>query len=348
MSFLVVNDLSLALNQESIIDNINFSLENKQIVSILGPSGSGKSSILRLLAGLIKPDKGNITLMNKTISSKYTLVPTGQRDIGLMFQEDVLFPHLSVFDNEAFGVEKMSRSEKEKLVYDFLKKLGLLRKKSYYHSDLSGGEKQRVSLARILITNPKILLMDEPFSNLDSNLRKEICDYTITRLKKNKISVVFVTHDVEEALRISDKIIVLKKGKIAQIDTPENLYNSPNSKYVAKLLGSVNQFEIKANKEGEIITPFGKINCSLCSKAVTDCKKKKHFCIIRPEHLNISEKGIDAKIVNKFFLGSSWTYQVFISSKLPLLNIANCKNNFKKNDKVKINAASKNILIFQE
>ena len=190
--------------------------------------------------------------------------------------------------------------------------------------------------------------MDEPFSNLDNNLRKEICDYTMESLKKNKMSVIFVTHDVEEALRISDKIIILNKGKVLQIDTPKNLYQQPITKYVAQLLGSTNEFEAVSDKRGNLATPFGAVNCKKCSKETNDCKERKHFCVIRPEHLIISENGVKGRIVNRYFLGSSWAYKVFLGEGFPLFNITNCKKEHQKNEEIKVEAESKNILFFQE
>jgi ABC-type Fe3+/spermidine/putrescine transport system ATPase subunit len=345
MSLLKVSNLSLEINNSKILENISFSLENNEVLSILGPSGSGKSSILRLIAGLIKPNKGDITFLEKVISSKNKIVPTGERNIGLMFQEDVLFPHLNVFKNIAFGLK--SKKNKD-LVNSFLYKFGLFEKKDSYPSLLSGGEKQRVSLARVLITNPKILLMDEPFSNLDNNLRKEICDHTIENLKKNKMSVIFVTHDVEEALRVSDKIIILNKGKILQIGSPKSLYRQPITKYVAQLLGSINQFETTSDKQGNLVTPFGEVNCTVCSKETSDCKERKNFCVIRPEHLQISKNGVKAKIVNRYFHGASWAYKVFLRDELPLFNITNCKEELMENEEIMIDVECKNILIFQE
>ncbi len=348
MNILSLKNISLYLNNLEILNDINFSLETNQVISILGPSGSGKSSILRLIAGLTIPSEGKVICSQKIISTKKYVLPTGDRNIGLMFQEDVLFPHLTVKKNISFGIENLSKTKKNKLINTYLEKFSLQGKENLYPNQLSGGEKQRVSLARILITNPKILLMDEPFSNLDSILRREICDYTIKRLKQNKISVVFVTHDVDEALRISDKIIILYNGTILQIDTPENLYRYPKSKYIAKLLGSINEFEIKSNNKGNLETPFGIVNCKKCSFKGNDCKGKKHYCIIRPENLKIGKKGIKVKVVNKYYMGSSWSYELSINKNSPSFHISNCNYNLKKNDIVKVETDCKNILIFQD
>ena len=205
-----------------------------------------------------------------------------------------------------------------------------------------------MALARVLITKPKALLMDEPFSNLDINLRKEICNYTLETLKKNNIPVIFVTHDVEEAMSVSDRIIVMKKGKILQIDSPKKLYNSPNNKCVANMLGSTNQFEIEADAKGKLFTPFGSVSCNKCTSINKFCQQKKHFCIIRPENIIISKRGVKAKVINKYFLGASWAYQLDLGAKFPILNITNCKRELKKNQYIRVNANKKNILIFKE
>ena len=348
MSIIDLEKVSLTLNRLNIIKDITFSLSKREVISIVGPSGAGKSSILRIIAGLTKPTEGYVYFSNKLISSNKNIVPTGQRNIALMFQEDVLFPHLTVFKNIAFGLERTPHKEKEKQVLHYLKEFGLLEKKDYFPNSLSGGEKQRVALARVLITKPKALLMDEPFSNLDSNLRKEICNYTLETLRKNNIPVIFVTHDIEEAMSVSDRIIVMKKGKILQIDSPKKLYNSPNNKCVANMLGSTNQFEIEADAKGKLFTPFGSVNCNKCTNINKFCQQKKHFCIIRPENIIISKRGVKAKVINKYFLGASWAYQLDLGAKFPILNITNCKTELKKNQYIKVNASKKDIFIFQE
>ncbi len=184
MSIINLEKITLTLNKLDIIKDITFSLNKKEVISIVGPSGAGKSSVLRVIAGLIKPTQGYVYFSNKLISSNKNIIPTGQRNIALMFQEDVLFPHLTVYKNIAFGIENKPHRKKEKIVEHYLKEFSLLEKKNNFPSSLSGGEKQRVALARVLITKPRALLMDEPFSNLDSNLRKDICNYTLETLKK--------------------------------------------------------------------------------------------------------------------------------------------------------------------
>ena len=348
MSIINLEKVSLTLDSLNIVKDITFSLNKKEVISIVGPSGAGKSSILRIIAGLTKPTEGYVYFSNKLISSNKNIVPTGKRNIALMFQEDVLFPHLTVFKNIAFGIERTPNKEKEKQVLHYLKEFGLLEKKNNFPNSLSGGEKQRVALARVLVTKPKALLMDEPFSNLDSSLRKEICNYTLESLKKHNIPVIFVTHDIEEAMSASDRIVVMKRGKILQIDTPKKVYSSRHNKCVAEMLGSTNQFEIESDAKGTLLTPFGSISCNKCTSKNKFCAQKKHFCIIRPENIVISKRGVKAKVINKYFLGASWAYQLDLGGKFPILNITNCKREFEKNQYIYVNANKKNILIFKE
>ena len=191
MSLLSVKKLCLRLGKIDILKDITFSLEKGEIISILGPSGSGKSSLLRLIAGLDKPSQGQVSFYKNKISDNKFIKPVGDRNIGLMFQEDVLFPHMNVLKNISFGLENknISNLEIKTLTSRYINKFGLQKNKYKYPNNLSGGEKQRVALARVLVTNPKILLMDEPFSSLDNNLRKDVCEFTINTLRKKNISI---------------------------------------------------------------------------------------------------------------------------------------------------------------
>ena len=235
-----------------------------------------------------------------------------------MFQEDVLFPHYNVYENIEFGIINKDNKTRKKIVLKLLEVFKLKDVSKLYPDKLSGGEKQRVALARILITKPKILLMDEPFSSLDYNLGKEISDFTIKLLKENKISVIFVTHDIKSAFRVSDKMLIVKNGKIIQYDKPENIYNKPLNRFIAEFVGETNKIEAKINKSGEILTPFGKINCLECGTSPIKCNNNKHFCLIRPEDISFGKNGVKCKVLDKFFLGDIWEYKVLIKkSYLP-------------------------------
>ena len=250
MSLLNVKKLCLKLGKIDILKDISFSLEKGEIISILGPSGSGKSSLLRLIAGLDNPSQGQISFYKDKISDNKFIKPVGDRNIGL--------------ENK-----NISNLEIKALTNRYINKFGLEKNKYKYPNNLSGGEKQRVALARVLVTNPKILLMDEPFSSLDNNLRKDVCEFTINTLRKKNISVLFVTHDVQEAFKISDRIMIIFNGEIKQIDTPEQIYRKPITKFVASFLSDINQVALYSDKKGYLNSPFGKFKCK---KFFTDKK----------------------------------------------------------------------------
>ncbi len=347
-NFLELKDICYKVGQKSILANITFSLKKGEILTIVGPSGSGKSSILKALAGLIKPSSGSIIFLNKVLSSKNVLIPTGERKIGLMFQEDVLFPHYSVYENIEFGILDKDKRTRKKIVLKLLSVFKLGNVAELYPDKLSGGEKQRVALARILITKPKILLMDEPFSNLDFNLGKEISEFTIKLLKENQISVIFVTHDIKSAFRVSDKMLIIKNGKIIQNDAPENIYNKPANQFIAEFVGETNKVEAKINRSGEISTPFGKVNCLEYNNQQQVCINKKHFFLIRPEDVSFGKNGVKCKVLEKSFLGDMWEYKVLIKKTFPILKIRTSKSNIKINDFARLNINTKKILVFSK
>ena len=263
-SVLKLDKISYEVRSKKILSDISFNLMKGEIVSLVGPSGSGKTTILKAIAGLIKPTRGIISSSKKILSSENTLIPTGERKIGLMFQEDVLFPHYTVFKNIEFGLQSENKKIKINIVNQLLKEFKLQHVTNLYPDKLSGGEKQRVALARLLTTKPKILLMDEPFSSLDYNLGKEISEFTIKLLKENKIAVIFVTHDIKAAFRVSDKLLIVNHGKIIQNDTPQNIYNKPCNQFIAEFVGETNEIKGHVNKEGEILTSFGRFNSQKC------------------------------------------------------------------------------------
>lgn len=199
-----------------IFKGCSLAIQQGEIVAILGLSGSGKSTLLRLLAGLEKPDLGEIYLDDAPLSSSKYVVEPSKRNIGMVFQDYALFPHLTVFQNVAYGLFKLKRVEKEPFVMDMLKKVGLSDKKDYYPHELSGGQQQRIALARSLVANPKVLLLDEPFSNLDAELRTQIRQDLKMILNERQISCIFATHDLADAKDIADRIFIVNDGRLIE------------------------------------------------------------------------------------------------------------------------------------
>jgi spermidine/putrescine transport system ATP-binding protein len=242
-SILELKDVYKTFQGEDIITDINFSIDNGEFVSILGPSGCGKTTLLRLIGGFETPDKGDIYIKKLRVNN----VSPSSRKVNTVFQNYALFPHMNVYENIAFGlrVEGENNEYIEKEVRDIAQKVGLEKLLSRMPNQLSGGQKQRVAIARAIIKKPHILLLDEPLSALDNKLRQKM-QIELKQLQKSLgITFVLVTHDQEEALSVADKVIVMSDGKIEQIGTPRDVYESPINLFVAQFVGEINVFDAK-------------------------------------------------------------------------------------------------------
>ena len=220
---LKINELSISFNKNKIIDDISFEVGNGEILSLIGPSGSGKTTLIRCISGLDSPQIGSIYISKNKVFDQNINIAVENRDVGIVFQDFALFPHMTVEENISFGVKKNKTDKKTPSIIEFLLLCGIYNLRNRYPDELSGGEQQRVALARSLAPNPKILLMDEPFSNLDASFRAQLRMDVKRILKYLKITCLFVTHDQQEALYMGDRIIVLNKGKIQQIDKTSNV-----------------------------------------------------------------------------------------------------------------------------
>ncbi|MBP1083611.1 ABC transporter ATP-binding protein [Bacillus capparidis] len=238
MSYLTIDKISLSFGNVNVLKNLSLSIEKGELVTLLGPSGCGKSSLLRTIAGLTAANKGNINIDERTI----THLPPKDRQVGMVFQSYALFPNMTVYENVAFGLKmlKMSKELIQEKVTAILQLVGIQEKENAYPHELSGGQQQRAALARSVVVEPKILLLDEPLSALDAQIRKNL--QTQLRLIQQKlgITMIFVTHDQEEAMAISDRIYLMNNGEIAQVGTPEELYTKPNSEFTARFIGNYN------------------------------------------------------------------------------------------------------------
>lgn len=233
-----LRNLSKKFDDHLVVDNINLDIFKNQFITLLGPSGCGKTTILRMIAGFEEITEGYIFFEGKDINE----IPAHEREINTVFQKYALFPHLNVFDNIAFGLrlKKLPKTEIENRVQQALKMVKLDGYEKRSIDSLSGGQQQRVALARAIVNRPKVLLLDEPLSALDLKLRQNM-QYEIKDIQHDLgITFIFVTHDQEEALTMSDRIVVINEGKILQIGTPEDIYNEPINKFVASFIGESN------------------------------------------------------------------------------------------------------------
>lgn len=270
------------------VDNLNLTIEDGAFHFLLGSSGSGKTTTLRMLAGLEKPTAGKLFFGDEDVTKK----PAVKRGIGMVFQNYALWPHMTTFDNIAYalklaGLDKATINTK---VEEVMKITQMTRFRDRYPSELSGGQQQRVALARALVIEPRVLLFDEPLSNLDAKLRHEIRDYLIRIHQKLKITTIYVTHDRQEALSMGTQVTIMDAGKILQNGTPRNLYLNPNSKFVANFMGDTNLIkgvveDIKDDGELVVKTDWGILNAS---NPIQEFKKGDQVSLfIRPESIKI-------------------------------------------------------------
>ena len=252
---LEIRDITRRYDGKVVVDTVSLAIRPGNVTCLLGPSGCGKSTTLRIIAGVEMQDAGSIFVDGNLISDTVFQVPPERRSVGLMFQDFALFPHLSVGANVAFGL-KGSGSEKKARAREFLERVGLGHYIDNYPHELSGGEQQRVALARALAPKPRVMLMDEPFSGLDNRLRDGIRDETLELLKEEGASVLLVTHEPEEAMRMADEIALMRDGHIVQIGAPYNIYNAPADREAVAFFSDINT--IRGKVQGALVsTPFG-------------------------------------------------------------------------------------------
>ena len=299
------------------VDSINLNIQPGEFVTLLGPSGCGKTTTLRMIAGFESPDEGEIYLGDEAINE---LTPN-KRDTAMVFQSYALFPHMNIFDNVAYGLKlrHVPKAEIRTKVFDMLKLVGLEGMENRFTNQLSGGQQQRVALARALIVEPGVLLFDEPLSNLDAKLRV----YMRTEIRRIQqqfgITAVYVTHDQSEAMSISDQIIIMNKGVIAQMGTPQEIYYSPASEFVADFIGEANFLKVQVDGvESDVVNVnLGGIRFPVKRPAGAVAKGEEHTLMLRPEGIRVSETGIlPCKVVLSCFMGSYQNYHVMVGDTL--------------------------------
>lgn len=257
MPSIILKDLTKYFQSSSIpaLENLNLEVRNGEFIALLGPSGCGKTTTLRLLAGFITPDRGQIKIGDRVISNPQRSLPPEKRDISMIFQSYAIWPHLTVFENVAFGLRlrKVGKQELKERVARALSLVHLEKLAHRYPSELSGGQQQRISLARAVVVEPQILLLDEPLSNLDASLREAMRDEISTLHQKLKLTTVYVTHDQSEALALADRVVVMAEGKIQQIGTPEEIYEQPASEFIASFIGRCNLLFCKVISRNSVL-----------------------------------------------------------------------------------------------
>lgn len=315
--YLQLKDLVKEFEEKKAVDNLSLSIEKGEILCLLGPSGCGKTTVLKIIGGFLKADNGKVIIEGEDIS----VLPPEKRPVSTVFQSYALFPHLNVIENVTYGLKFQGYNKREALKKgeEYLKIVGLEAYENKKIHELSGGQQQRVALARALIINPKVLLLDEPLSNLDAKLRIKVREEIKEVQRKFNITMVFVTHDQEEALSMGDKIAVMNNGKIEQLGTAEDIYLNPKNSFVLDFIGSSNIIKEKNEK-----TKF-----------------------IRPEHISIHrEKGdLKGEIILKTFMGSYYLYVVRVGEDNIKVKETNLHNeSFKEGEEVYLNILKEGVI----
>ncbi len=290
---LKVEALSVYFGSTAAVDEVTLDVNRGEVVCLLGPSGSGKSTLLRAIAGVEQPSSGRIVIDDTEVAGPAVFVEPQERQVGMVFQDYALFPHLRVDANITFGLRGS-----EQPIEPLIERLGLTPLTRKFPHELSGGERQRVALARAMAPKPRVLLMDEPFSSLDSRLRDDVRRHTLDFVRESGTTTVIVTHDPDEAMRIADRIALLDRGRLVQFDAPESLYARPASLFAARFFSNVAALS-GVGREGYLETRLGRFTAPGVSQGA------RAIACIRPQHLKLADAGagVEGRIVTSEYRG---------------------------------------------
>lgn len=310
MSFLTLERVSKFFGAMAAVRDVDLTIEKGEFVSLLGPSGCGKTTTLQMIAGLVEPTSGRITLDGRDITNE----KPNRRGLGVVFQSYALFPHMTVAQNVAFGLEmrRVPRQERDERVREALALVQLSALADRYPRQLSGGQRQRVAIARALVIAPPVLLLDEPLSNLDAKLREEM-QFELRRIqRKVGTTTIMVTHDQAEALSISDRVVVMQDGRMTQVDAPYRLYEEPSNTFISSFVGKTNLIPgtLRRNDSANVLE-IGGVALEAPASEIADGAPAT--LSVRPEKIvlrSAHEGRIDGRVINRFFLGSQWLFTV--------------------------------------
>ena len=333
-SRLVVEGLSSGYDDSQVLNQLDFQLQAGEIGCMLGPSGCGKTTVLRVIAGFENPWQGRILIDGVEVSSREYCLPPEKRNIGMVFQDFALFPHLSVEDNIRFGLKAMSSSKQQTRVHEMLAMVGMPAYAQAYPHQLSGGQQQRVALARALAPRPGILLLDEPFSNMDVELREQLAREVRNILQQENTTAILVTHDQHEAFALADQICVINEGRILQQGTGYNLYHQPSCRFVADFVGQGVIIPATVIDSNLVKTDLGMIRGQMTvDTQIGDLVD----VLIRPDDvIHDDESEETAIVVEKAFRGADFLYFLRMDSGIEVMCLAPSHHNHKINERIGI------------
>ena len=355
MPEIVMKDIAKYFGKVKAADGINLHIKSGEYVTVLGPSGCGKTTLVKILSGIWEPTRGDCFIDGK----KVTGIPTYERDLGYIFQNIALFPHMTVWQNANYApiVKDLEPEEGQRITQENLQLVNMLKRKGFKPFEISGGEMQKVGIARALCSGSKLLILDEPLSALDARVRLDL-RYEIKRLVKRKgLTAIHVTHDQEEAMSTSDRIVLMRAGKIVEVDTPENLYNNPKNLFTANFIGEANFIEASIQSCNGKICQAEARNRQYLEFLNKDERFKPGdgiVIMVRPENLSISHKekkhSLKGRILDKIFMGSFMRYRIRLATDdLVLVEVPEADDKtFNIGDKVNVKFRPNKLLIYPQ
>lgn len=352
MNTLILENVSVHYEQYVAVDNVHIEIKEAQIACLLGPSGCGKTTLLRAIAGFEQVTKGSITIGDETLSTAKENVPPEQRNIGMVFQDFALFPHLSIEKNIAFGIRHQPRADQKQRVKELLKLVDLVGFEKRYPHELSGGQQQRIALARALAPRPKLLLLDEPFASQDVELREMLAREVRLILKKEQVTALMVTHDQHEAFAMADVIGVMKSGTLQQWDTAYRLYHEPVNQFVADFVGEGAIIKGEVLDEHIVATALGDVQGAIPESCVPGCPVD---VLIRPDDIQLVEdenqpcagETSQAVVSARVFRGANFFYTLQLRDKSHVYVLAPSHQNYAVGDMVTFSLDVKHLIILK-
>jgi len=346
-SFFTVEDLTASYSDDAtVVNDVSFVLSEGELGCLLGPSGCGKTTILRAISGFQNIRAGNIVLDGTTLCDDKSSIAPEKRNVGMVFQDHALFPHLTLADNVGFGLHQLSKPEQQERINTLLEMVGMGEFKHQYPHELSGGQSQRVALARAIAPQPKLLLMDEPFSNLDAELRESLGYEVRALLKKLGMTGIMVTHDQHDAFALGDQVGVMSEGEMMQWDSCFNLYHAPNNRFVANFIGDGVFIQGQIISDNIVDTKFGKIHGQTINRQ--DLGKNVDL-FIRPDDVKHDPKSlIRGKVIRKAFKGAQTQYTIATENAETLLSLMPSHDNYNIGDVIGVVIKADHLVCFEQ
>ena len=344
-TLLQVKSISHSYGSKAVLKDVRFSLKKGEIGCILGPSGSGKTTILRAIAGLEEVDSGEVCIKGQCFSSQFKTIRPESRGVGIVFQDYALFPHLTVRQNIEIAVRMLTENEKKKRTDLWLERIGLSSIASSYPHQVSGGEAQRVALARALVSEPALVLLDEPFSNLDVDLKESLREEVRKILKENKMTALLVTHDQDEAFAMADAVGVFNEGKIVQWGTPYELYHEPVNRFVADFVGQGVFVKGKLIQDLMVKTDLGELKADDHSVDLDG----DVVVLIRPDDvIHDDDSPFQARVIHKAFRGAYILYTLELNDGQKVLSYVHSHHNHEIGSSIGIRIEADHVVCFKE